>query len=427
MRNLKIAAALAAVCAGGSAYALPPNATYDLSLVVAGASAQRDTFRQEFTAICQAATLNYYQASPTGNQDFKAYSCTLNTSGVPASIAGRNAIVYYRSEGGSVYGVGTLAKNIQVKRLVVDANCTQVAPGTTNAHGNCPVASYNLTTDAGTGNLVNSLVDLGVSDVEPSRFVGENWPAAGTSALGAQPTNTQFNAISSQTATGTTFGIIVPAGLAVDDLSRQDINSIFTGQYGTWDQVAATNNTVDATGDITVCRREPGSGTQVSASIYFNGQGCPAGYPFVTAPSGPLFENPVVENGTSSSMSTCVSSRAGSIGIQTYTATPPAGTKWVTINGQAPSKLASALGDYDFWFESTFNKDEVIAAKPLPLALADYLISRARNATTIPVNDSVFALNNGGQNTPVIPVSTTRPIALGTRSGNSCLPAQGVF
>ena len=424
MRNLKIAAALAAVCAGSSAYALPPTATYDISLVVAGASAQRNTFQQEFSAICQNGTLNLYQASPTPNQDFRAYSCTLNASGLPASIAGRNAIVYYRSEGGSVYGVGPLAKNLQVKRLLVNASCTTATPP---AFGNCPVSGYNLTTDNGTGNLTASLVDLGVSDVEPSRFSGENWPAAGTSALGAQPTTAQVAALQSQTATGTVFGIIVNAGLAVDDLSRQDINSIFTGQYGTWDQVADGNNAVDATGDITVCRREPGSGTQTAASIYFNGQGCPVGYPFVAAPSGPVFENPVIENGTSSTMSTCVANNPRSIGIQTYTATPPTGTKWVTINGKLPSKVAAALGDYDFWFESTFNKDEVITAKTRENALADFLIGRARSAATIPVNDSVFALYNGGANSPVIPVATDRPIGLGTRSGNSCLPPQGTF
>jgi hypothetical protein len=423
MRNLKIATAVAAAFAGSSAFALPPTATYDISLVVAGASAQRNTIQQEFTAICQAATLNLYQANPTTNQDFRAYSCTLNAAGLPASIAGKNAILYYRSEGGSVYGVGPLAKNLQVKRLLVNGACTAAAQP---AFGNCPVTGFNLTTDIpASGNLVNSLVDLGVSDVEPSRFVGENWPAAGTSALGAEPAS--FGGISAQTATGTVFGIFVRDTLAVDDLSRQDVNSIFTGQYGTWDQVAEVNNTVDASGEITVCRREPGSGTQTAASIYFNGQGCPAGYPFVTAPFAPNFENPVFENGTSTSMNTCVSTKTGSIGIQTYTVTPPAGTKWVTINGKLPGKVAAALGDYDFWFESTFNKDEVIAAKPLPLALADFLIGRARAASTIPVNDSAFALYNGGANSPVIPVNTTRPIALGTRSGNSCLPAQGTF
>lgn len=425
MRNMKLVAALAAVCASGSAFALAPDAATSINLVVAGASAQRNTFQQEFTAICQAATLNLYQASPTANQDFRAYSCTLNTTGLPASIAGRNAIVYYRSEGGSVYGVGPLAKNLPVKRLLVNsAACTVAAPP---AFGNCTVTGYNLTTDTATGNLVNSVVDLGVSDVEPNRFVGENWPAATTSVLGTQPTDTQFNTLSSQTATGTVFGILVNSTLAVDDLSRQDVNSIFTGQYGTWDQVADVNNAVDATGEITVCRREPGSGTQTAASIYFNGQGCPVGYPFVAAPAGPLFENPVVENGTSTTMNTCVSTRTGSIGIQTYTVTPPAGTKWVTINGKLPGKVAAALGDYDYWFESTFNKDEVIAGKALENTLADFLIGRARNAATIPVNDSAFALFNGGTNAPVIPVSATRPIALGTRAGNSCLPAQGTF
>lgn len=423
MRNFKIAAAVAAVSVAGSAYALPPTATYDISLVVAGASAQRNTFQQEFTAICQAATLNLYQASPTGNQDFRAYSCTLNTAGLPASIAGRNAIVYYRSEGGSVYGVGPLAKNVQVKRLLVNGSCTSAVQP---AFGNCAVTGYDLSNDGFTsGNLVNSLVDLGVSDVEPSRFVGENWPS--TSALGDEATATQLNTVSSQSATGTVFGILVNASLPVSDLSRQDINSIFTGSYGDWSQVADVSNAPGASNPITVCRREPGSGTQVGASIYFNGQGCPTGYPFVTEPAGPLFGNPVIQNGTSTTMNTCVSGNAGSIGLQTYTVTPPAGTKWVTINGRLPGKLAAALGDYDYWFESTFNKDEVIAAKPLSLALADYLITRARTASTIPVNDSVFALYNGGLNSPVIPVNATRPIALGTRGGNSCLQPQGTL
>jgi hypothetical protein len=425
MRNMKIAAALAAVCAGGSAYALPPDTAHQINLVVAGASAQRNTFQQEFTAICQAGTLDLYQANPTANQDFRAYSCTLNAAGLPASIAGRTAVVYYRSEGGSVYGVGPLAKNVQVKRLLLNSSCTRATPP---AFGSCSVTGYNLTTDGvASGNLTNSVVDLGVSDVEPTRFVGENWPAAGTSVLGSQPNNTQFGTVSSQTATGTVFGILVNASVQVDDLSRQDINSIFTGQYGTWDQVAAVNNTVDASGEITVCRREPGSGTQTSASIYFNGQGCPAGYPFVAAPAGPLFGNPVIEAGTSTTMNTCVANNTNAIGIQTYVATAPTGTKWVTINGKLPGKVAAALGDYDFWFESTFNKDEVIAAKPLENALADFLISRARNAATIPANDSVFALYNGGANSPVIPVDTTRPIGLATRSGNSCLPPQGTF
>jgi hypothetical protein len=426
MRSFKIAAAVAAACIGGTAYALPPTTVHDINLVAGGASAIRDTIQQEVTAVCQAGTLNLYRASPTTNQDFRAYSCRLLAAApVPASIQGKTAIVYYRSEGGSVYGFGPLAKNVQVKRLLVNGACTTATPP---AFGDCPVTGYNLTTDGFTsGNLVNSLIDLGVTDVEPSRFTGENWPANGTSALGSEPNATQRAGVNSQTATGTVFGIIVNSASTVTDLSRQDVVGIFTGIYGDWSQIATTGNVAEAAGEITVCRREPGSGTQTAASIYFNGQGCPTGYPFVTAPAGPIFGNPVIENGTSSSMNTCVANNPNSIGIQTFSTAPAAGTKFVTINGKAGGKVAAALGDYDYWYESNFNKDSVIAGKPLELALADFLIGRARTASTIPINDSAIALNNGGINPPVIPVSTTRPIALGTRSGNSCLFPQSTL
>lgn len=425
MRNFKLFAAVAAVCAGGSAYALPPTATYDISLVVAGASAQRDTFRQEMTSICNTATLNNYQASGTPAADFRAYSCTLNTTGLPASIAGRNVIVYYRSEGGSVYGVGSLAMNRQVKRLVVNGTCTTA---TQPAFGNCTVGNYNLATDTGTGNIVDSLVDLGVSDVEPRRFVGENWPTQSVFGVAA-PTAAQFATINSQTATATVFGILANSSVPFDDLSRQDISSIFTGQYGDWQQVGPKGNgSAVSSQPIAICRREQGSGTQVGASIYFNAQGCGSGgLAFVTAPFAPNFENPVTELNTSGALNSCVVGNAGSIGIQTYTAAIPNGTKWISINGVMPNKVTAALGDYDYWFESNFNKDEVIAAKPLPLALADTLISRARNANTLPINDSVFAIYNGGINSPVLPVNSSQPIGLGTRGGNSCAPANGVF
>ena len=422
MRNFKIAVALVAVCVGGSAYALPPTATYEISLVVAGGSAQREAFRSLISSMCRSGTFSMYQATPAANQDFRAYSCTLS-AGTP-SIAGRNAIVYYRSEGGAVYGVGPLAKNIQVSRLLVNTAC--VSAGTELY--NCPVSGYNLTTDTATsGNLVKSLVDLGVSDVEPSRFVGENWPASGTSLLGAEPTATQLNTLASQTTLGTVYGVLVNSNVPVADLSRQDVAAIFNGNYGLWSQVADPSNAVDATGEITVCRGVEGSGAQVAASIYFNDYGCPIGDPFVTAPIGPIFENPVIESATDTAMSTCIATHPNSIGVQTYTATAPTGTKWVTINGKAPSKLAAALGDYDFWFESTFNKDEVVAAKPLENALADFIVSRARVASTIPVNDSTLALYNSGVNLPVIPVASDRPIALGTRDGNSCRRSVGTF
>ena len=419
---------MSAALAGGSAYALPPTATYDISLVVAGASAQRDTIQQEVSAICQAGTFNRYLASPATNQDFRAYSCrTLTTLSNPA-IADKNVIVYYRSEGGSGWGIAPMVNNRSVKRLLVNASCNA---GTES----CPVGGYSLLNDSFTsGNLVDARVELAVSDVEPSRFVGENWPAnpggATNPALGAEPSNPSaaFGALNVQTATGTVFGILVNSALPISDLSRQDINGIFTGNIGDWSQIAQTGaagaaTNPEAAGTVTVCRRERGSGTQTSASIYFNGQGCPVGYPFVEG-SGPIFGNPVIANTTSGAMNTCVANNAGSIGIQTFTTAPVAGTKFVSINGKFPNKVDAAKGDYDFTFESAFSTDEFINGNPGGLALANFLIGRARVASTIPANDSAFALYNGGTNIPVIPVNTTRPIALGTRGGSSCLPQQ---
>ena len=108
--------------------------------MVAGASAARDNFQAEFQLLCQAATTNLYRALPTANQDFRAYSCTLlNAAPVPVALRNTNVTVYYRSEGGSGWGPGSVAKNIPIKRLVVDGACTLVAPP---GLGDCAVAGY---------------------------------------------------------------------------------------------------------------------------------------------------------------------------------------------------------------------------------------------------------------------------------------------
>src|SRR5262245_6269581 len=132
MKNLKICAAVtAAMMMSSGAFALDQagTAAAPIQLVVAGASAARDTFQAEFQALCQAGTINLYRALPTTNQDFRAYSCTLlNAAPVPAAIRGLNAAVYYRAEGGSGWGPGSIAKVQQIKRLTVDAGCTLATP-----------------------------------------------------------------------------------------------------------------------------------------------------------------------------------------------------------------------------------------------------------------------------------------------------------
>lgn len=430
MRILRIVAAIGLGWATQTVYALPPTATYDISLTVAGSSAQREVFRENFFTACEPATRNIYQARNASSGqffEFYAYSCRIRSPIVgedlppPPELVGRNAIVYYRSEGGAVYGFGALAKNLLVKRLVVDSLCAAAAYP---APGPCPIGPYTLATDSATGNLTFGAIELGTADVERRFFdLTENWPVVGTSVLGAMPTAAQRATITHIPTTGTVFGVLVNASLPVSDLSRQDVYSIFSGVYGDWSQVADTANNVDATGTITVCRRTPGSSAQIAAAIYFNRQACVAASPFITSPFGPIFDNPVIDTQSGTAMGNCVASDVGAIGFRHYTTAAPAGTKWVTINGTQPSKLAAALGDYDFWFESVYLWKETAT---LP-ALASYLRDTAQASDYLPNVDSAMALSLFGFNSPEIPVNLNQPVTLGTRNGDSCLPLQGTI
>ena len=113
MKNLKISAAVCAALMGSSgAFALTQaqTAAAPLQLVVAGSSAARDTFQNEFAALCQPTTVNNYQVTSTNAPDFRAYSCTLlNAAPVPSGIRNTNTTIYYRSEGGSVWECSSIA------------------------------------------------------------------------------------------------------------------------------------------------------------------------------------------------------------------------------------------------------------------------------------------------------------------------------
>ena len=269
-------------------------------LVVAGASAARDNFQAEFQLLCQAATTNLYRALPTTNQDFRAYSCTLlNAAPVPVALRNTNVAVYYRSEGGSGWGPGSVAKAIPIKRLLVDGTCTLVAPP---GLGDCAVAGYSLVTDSGSGHIVNATTDLAVSDLEPAMHRGENWTGL---ALGAEPAAGVLEALAKSTGFSQTFGVLVEASLPISSISEQDVASIYSGAYLDWSQVQdqATGNPLPAL-PIPVCRREQGSGTQAVAAVHFLQQNCgKSSEPFVVAPAGPN-GNPVIENGTTSTLET---------------------------------------------------------------------------------------------------------------------------
>jgi hypothetical protein len=393
-------------------------------LTVAGSSAARDTFQTEFAAICVGASINNYRVSSTNAPDFRAYSCTLaSTTNVPAPIRGVNTTIYYRSEGGSVWGPGAIGANRSIKRLLVDAGCGLVAaPG----FGDC-AATYTLDTDASTGHLTNSPVDLGVADEEPGMFRGENWFGG---PLGPEPAPGALEALPNSPGFGQVFGILVNNSLTtLTNISSQDVASIFAGVYTDWSQVQDSGGNPLPAGAITVCRREAGSGTQVSAGVKFLNQNCGvASTPFVSGGdtnTGP-FGNPVFTNSSTGSLETCVGSHPGAIAMNVFKSPAAnASTKYISLDTVAPSKVAAAQGKYAYWFESSFAKRNGLTANQN--SLADFLIGRAQSHTTISgTSASAFALPNISDNVASLPVAPTGvPTAVGTKSGNTCVAPIG--
>lgn len=450
MKNLKIAAAIsAALCSAGVANALTPAEIVALPagnrLVVAGASAARDTFQTEFLNLC-ASNQHLYRAFPTADRDFRAYSCRLGTASViPVNLRNQDVVVYYRSEGGSVWGPGAIAKGITIQRLDVTTTGCTGASGTGPAllsppsFNDCNNVTYGgLVSDTSTGShLVKDNVDLGVSDEEPAMYRGENWAtglfldvAAGTHGdANSEPDEGTLEGsstpqmLSSQIAFGQAFGVLVNSGLALNSISKQDVASIYQGAYSDWSQVQdqATGLPV-AAGPITICRREPGSGTQASAGIYFLGQSCGVSFePFVTEPAGPN-GNPVVQLGTTTALEGCVGTTAGAIGPNIFKTAAPTGTKYLAIDGVAPSKVNAARGTYGYAFEASFSRSVTPALTGNTSLLADLLIARARAVAGIPGSSaSAYAVPNIAGNAAVLPVATSgTPVAVGTKGGNSC-------
>ena len=185
-----LAAAIAASLAGSAAFALAPAddsvaANYDVRLVLSGASAFQTALENELSkvgsSICNnpavaTATYNKYQANANGSPGLFAYSCNLQPNVVSAG-GGEKALIYYRNEGGSIYGVTSIARpSTQPLRLVVNGSCSTPAAGAT---GNCTVTGYAAVADTVTGgNATAATTQLGLSDVEPKQFAGENYPDA---------------------------------------------------------------------------------------------------------------------------------------------------------------------------------------------------------------------------------------------------------
>jgi hypothetical protein len=419
MSIAKISGSIAALLAATGAYALAPTtATYDISLVVAGSSAFEPNFKAEFANICQAGTIDNFTASGSPAPGMSAYSCT-TVPGAPltdATIQNKNVIVYYRKEGGSAYGVAPIAKGLQIYRLLVNGSCAGASPTWT-----CPVTGWNFAAETGSGNIVKDTVELGVSDVEPAKFIGQNWPGG---FFGAAPTAAQLALITNiKPIIGQVFAFYVNSGVGASplNLNRSSVSAILQGLVSDWNSVPKADGSgfVSAASlPIKICNRDNGSGTRASAAFYANNYLC--GGPGLATTGG------LAVNASTGTELTCISGNAGAIGYATYQgATNPAGTSLVTLNALTPSVINAATGQYEFWYEATFNNGAALTG--LDSNLANALTARVRDAANLPAAN-VNGLALADFNTPVTPVvDPIRAVAITTHGGNSCNQTYTVF
>ena len=401
MRSSKIAFAVAAIVAAGSASAA------NVSLYVSGASAQRTFWGLDLAGtVCGTNPVTTYSitTSTTGvsTPDNLAFRCT--AANAVSGVAVNDVVtMYYSAELGSIWGIAPFLSGSgrPTQRLFVNpdsADCGATSSDTTyQTNGRkaaCTITGYG---DA----LVLATPTVGVTDVEPKFWAqSQNWP--GYASVGAAtPTETEIAAIGTyKVMNGQAFSVIVnnsgplgdsSGGNGTKQLSSSSVKAIVTGKYNTWGKVPEVGG--GNTQPIKLCRRDQGSGTQVSASIFFTGYECGrSATGFATAAAQGKLDTAqggggVVENTTTGKVRTCVSGDNGAIGITSI----GTGSSYTTLklDGVQANAHNAAAGIYPFSFESY-----AIDFSPAN-TLSSVLIANAKKSANIKGQTETGSMTNG--------------------------------
>jgi len=417
------------------------------SLVIAGSSAAQAAAQLAIEVdLCgepnpTSTLINTLTAeSSGGSKNFYAFSCNVNTTQTISNVANGSLVtIYYRTEGGSVVSsIPTAKSGNPVLRLDL-TQCTGESPAI-----NCPVngTSFNNgPTDSFSLSVTRDIVHLGVADVEPTLFTGNNFPLnTGTlgkynSAVYGNVTTAEIGALQTSPAFQQVFGLAVnTSGGAFTNgvnLTKEAAANILSGSYVNWNSVpdALTGNPVTSTSlPITLYNRETGSGTRTQANAYYLGYLCNPG-------NGSVFDNQPQDYWATGDVLTQTNSVAGAITYSVIDQLPS--TKYpnlvfATLNGVLPSNLAAATGQYDEWFEAKFVRNFNFATFAAPTqGLANFMVNTLPALATGPVDVADNVIPFVSNNTPTVPLAkhTVGTISIYinpyTRSGNSCaIPAE---
>jgi ABC-type phosphate transport system substrate-binding protein len=472
-RNLILGAAITATLLAGNAQALTVSdidgdkfPIYDSTntrfVYLSGASAAADFLEKVFKGagipvedqICDINLPIWKFSDPLKIQ--KAYLCTQSKIATNLSLPNDkpNLLIYKRDEGGSGYGVAPMVAEANGDTAGAAIEFLQVESGNCGVKG---ALTANPTPRAGSvgvtdikctySNAKNNKVipDFGISDVDPGAFTKQNAPFKTDGTVFSNVTEADLPKLTIVPGAAVVFGTpvtlklykalqaaqiamgtipatdpvsLVPCAIGdvtnaacMPSLTKQQIATLITGDWGNWDKLKVVTGTTSKTSkglytwvkentnpaisglvplanNVHICRRENGSGTQAQLNNFALGYPCfkdavrPAsGNDGLNGNTGATTESTgpalIHENSTSGSMTACLSNLDLGIdtpadGFEYTTASVPkyAGSRWaigiqslekananfefVKINGVAPTVENVANGSYQDWFESTF-------------------------------------------------------------------------
>lgn len=221
---------------------------------ISGASAVRAGF-YELVKKMFVGTPIAFSSGANLSQDYIAAAGVLASGS--GAWSGKNVIVVYRVKGGSVFGVNSVARAESIDALDVNTSCG--AAGGTGTD----VSPYRC----GTTLMVP---DAGVSDVAPALFTSPVNTEGETAA--EQLTEAELADLTVTPIYSLAFGI--PVTSTVPDtakLNRATVSAIMTGNISNWSQVKDAGS-----GDIVICRRVPGSGSQAVMNLWAGNYPCSA-------------------------------------------------------------------------------------------------------------------------------------------------------
>jgi hypothetical protein len=446
IRNAKVAAAVAAVLAAGSAVAGQPTpasaAAPAVSLFIAGSSAAKNAVLGALEAGICGNSFSLF--SSTGNTNFLAVSCTpAAITGVPSANGSNVFTIWYRTEGGSVVGALPLVSGSTINQLSLAGAAGSAGSYTVAVGGSSAVNGID---DSFTGGVFKAPVQMGITDVEPGALVGNNYPSAYRTATYGHATPAQLALLTATTIFDQVFGIFVNTNSAPSqftaaenaghgtataslNLPAEAIANILQGTSSDWSRVPDTAGVAvtAASQPIVIVNREQGSGSRASTDIFFTGDHCAAGATAIAESTA----------GTADFFSTGnVLAAANTIpGAVTYASIDNAGSAsasnltLVAVNSVAPTNLNAATGEYGDWFEATAVTGPGFGSLTTDQqGLINNLTTRFQTEATAPGGTQVLAIPGNSTNVASLPVTGTASVNNGktiyinafTRSGNSC-------